>query len=82
MSSDRSDWKDMPEPSPLLTLSWEDVLEKAREETQSKFQREPTRDEVTTIFENIKNGGMDCADGTFWGTVEYHVSEFYRGVDE
>ena len=72
----------MPEAHPILTLSWEDVWDKAKDEAQSKFNRDPTQDEVTTIFETVKRKGMDCEAGTFWSTVEYYVSEFYSGLDK
>ena len=76
------DWDGMPEAKPLMVLSWEDVYEKANDVTRSKFNREPTRDEVTTIFDNINRTDIDYENSTFWATVEENVSAFYSDVTE
>ena len=81
MGEDKTpEWDGMPAPSPILTLSWEDVWDRARGKTQSDFQRDPTKEEVAAIFEKINHKGIDCESGTFWDTVDYHVNEFYSGI--
>ena len=82
MSDDIPNWENMPKDHPILTLSWEDVYGIAKEESQSKFNRDPTQDEVTTIFETIKRKGMDCESSTFWSTLDYYVSEFYSALEK
>lgn len=72
----------MPESHPILTLSWEDVYDKAKDVTQSKFGRDPTQDEVTSIFEDVKRVGMDCESGTFWATVEECANSFYANINK
>ena len=82
MSDDEfPEWDNMPKPHPIMTLSWEDVFEKAKSESQIKFKRDPARDEVDKIFQIIKNHGMDCEFDTFWDTVERHVTDFYNNVE-
>ena len=78
---DFPEWKDMPKSHPLLTLSWEDVFEQAKKESQNKFKRNPTRDEVDKIFQTIKQHGMDCEFDTFWDTVDRHAVDFYSNVN-
>ena len=82
MSDDEfPEWNDMPKSHPMLTLSWEDVYAQAKNESQKKFNRDPTRDEVDKIFEIIKNHGMDAEFDTFWDTVDRHVVDFYNNVE-
>lgn len=74
------DWKDMPESQPIVTLSWEDIYDKAEVITQEKFQRNPTQEEIKELFDHILQKGMDMEDGTFWSTVEYYCQEYYDEV--
>ena len=78
------DWEneDMPEPQPILTLSWEDIFEKAREITQSEFDRDPTPKEIKEIFNTLSSKGMDAENGTFWSAVEYLCDEYYEEVTQ
>lgn len=82
MSDNSPNWDNMPEAKPILTLSWEDVWDKAKDVTRAKFNREPGKDEIDAIFKNIDHAGIDCESGTFWSTVEYYVDEFYSGLDK
>jgi len=47
-------WADMPEPHPLLTLSWEDILEKAE-----RCGKTLTREEVIEVFDRVVSSEMD-----------------------
>lgn len=70
------EFTDMPEPAPLLTKSWEDFWEYAREITQKKWKRDPSREEIIGIFESCND--MDCENGTYWSTVSEAVRRYYE----
>ena len=71
----------MPGPSPLVTLDWKDVWESAKVETQKKFQRDPTQDEVSTIFSTVERKA-DCEAGTVRDAIDDYVADFYSRVDK
>ena len=81
MSDDIPNWENMPDPSPLVTLNWEDVWESAKMETQDKFQRDPTQDEVTAIFDTVDRKA-DCEAGTVRDAIDDYVADFYSRVDK
>ena len=73
-------WEGMPEPKPILTLSWEDIYPYARDSAHEYLGREPTKDDVRAIFERIDHTGMDCETDSFWGVVGYHASDYYENL--
>ena len=75
-------WDDMPKPTPILTLSWEDIWGEAVNVTKSKFGRMPTKEEIKELFEITMQRGMDCESDSFWGRIQYEVSEYYSDKSE
>lgn len=73
---DIPNWDQMPEPTALLTKSWEDFYPEAQSVTQEKLMRDPTKEEITAIFQ--KCDFFDCEDGTYWSTVEQTVRTYYE----
>ena len=49
----RPDFKDMPKPAELKTLYWEDIWEEAQEACQDRHDRDPTREEIIDIFDDV-----------------------------
>ena len=75
-------WDDMPKPTPILTLSWEDIWSEAADITKSKFGRMPTREEIKELFGMTIQRGMDCDSDSFWGRVQCNIDEYYRDKSE
>ena len=55
----------MPEPKPLMTLSWEDIAHAA-----SNMGEEISREQVIEAFDLIVQKGMDPEGGSYWDLVE------------
>ena len=73
---------DLPKPQAILTLSWEDIWEYAQRESLEKFNRLPTRDEISAIFDQITESDWDCEYSTFWQQVEDQTKKFYKNLEE
>ena len=74
-----SEWTDMPEPKAFQVLDWEDVYDAARDETEKRFGRKPTRQEVIDIFNGIASPVSKVAYelSTFWEIVEKHAGKYF-----
>lgn len=70
------EWDNMPEAEAILTKSWEDFYPSAHSLTLEKWSRDPTKEEITEIFERCDS--MDCECGTYWSTVEEQVRNYYQ----
>lgn len=71
-----ANWKGMPKPKAIAVLSWEDIYCVAQQITQDNWKRDPTKEEVIAIFDDIGND-MDCEHDTFNSMVENACDEFY-----
>ena len=76
------EWKRMPKPKALLTVSWEDVYLTARDLTISRLGRDPLRKEISDIFCGIGHASFSPESSTLWSFIEYHVGEYYNNVEK
>lgn len=76
------EWKRMPKPKALLTVSWEDVYLTARNLTRARFGRDPRRKEIRFVFDEIGYANFSPESSTLWSFIEYHVGEYYGSVEK
>ena len=74
-------WPDMPKSVPMIELSWEDIYENAKDITQDRFKRNPTKEEIKELFNIIEHKGLDAESGTFWATISVRCSTYYDGIE-
>ena len=69
--SEYPNWENMPKPKPILTLSWEDIYEYAKEN-----DTELTREQVIKAFEFAEhNSSNECIMGAFNANLEYAIDQ-------
>lgn len=69
------DFKDMPEPVAVLTKSWEDYYPSAQRYTQEHWKRNPTKEEITALFDDDFN--WDCEYSQYWSEIDNAVDQFF-----
>jgi len=72
-----TEYKNMPEPKPLLTLSWEDIVDKAALDGV-----ELTRDQVIEIFDNLDVSNSEPIMDTFWHMIRHAIDNVSEEEDE
>lgn len=66
------DWKDMPEPHSICTLSWEDIYAEAMSQN-----RNPTKEDMKEMMSYLNSTKFDCnVDYNSW--LEYRVQQYYE----
>lgn len=65
VDEDVLNWRGMPEPIPVLTMSWEDVYEQMCE----TLGRKPSRDEVVKMFPRVARGTEEAMMNWYWGVI-------------
>lgn len=70
-------WRGMPEPRSVIVLSWEDVWLKLHE----ALGRQPTKEEVVSLFEEVTHHMDDALIEDFWIYIE-QLAEHYNGQDK
>lgn len=70
-------WENMPEPEALLTLSWEDIYDIAKNISQDRLQRDPTQEDIKKIFNIICQKGMNAESETFWSIIDIRCGFYY-----
>ena len=73
----RPDFKDMPRPAAVRTLSWEDVWDEAQETCQDRRGRDPTRKEIVDIFNNLVES-TELQDNDPTQFIVDAVEDFYK----
>ena len=73
----RPDFKDMPKPAAVRTLSWEDIWDEAQETCQDRYDRDPTREEIIDIF-NILVESAALLDNDPTQFIVDAVEDFYK----
>lgn len=68
-------WSGMPEPRPIMVLSWEDVWAKLYD----VLGRQPTKEEVTLFFEEVARHMDDALAEDFWIHIEQLAEQQYGG---
>ena len=71
------DFKDMPKPVTARTLSWEDVWNEAQETCQDRHGRDPTREEIIDIFNNLVES-TELQDNDPTQFIVDAVEDFYK----
>jgi len=64
MRTEDADYSYMPEPKPLLVLSWQDIVDNARDRGIVL-----TRDQVIAIFDSMGYGDQTINMDDFWTSV-------------
>lgn len=67
-------WRGMPEPIPLITMSWEDVYE----QMCTTLGRKPSRDEVVDMFAYVARGAEEALMNWYWEAI----SDIIRDIDD
>jgi len=61
-----TDYKDMPDPKPLLVVTWQDIVGHAR----GRGIADLTREQVIAVFDGIGYGDRTVNMDDFWTAVE------------
>ena len=65
-------WNEMPAPRAVMTLSWEDIWFKLCE----TLERQPTKEEVMSAFEEASRRMQDVLIEDFWICVDVVAEEY------
>lgn len=64
-------FEDMPKPKSILTLSWEDIYDYAK----NNLGHELSREQIISLFDSIDSGDSEIIQDGFWELIKQRIQD-------